>query len=109
MKDYCPNLNYIKEMSEGDAAFQENLLNVMKSEFKRDSKVYVDDFSKAHYLKCAQMVHKMLHKIAILGLSDGYSLSKTHLEALKVDNTKYHVEFLKILEAISNFLESKNK
>ena len=106
MKDYCPNLNYIKEMSEGDAAFEENLLKVMKSEFKRDSKVYVDDFSKAHYLKCAQMVHKMLHKITILGLLEGHKMAKKHEEALKKSDTKYHSEFLEILKAMSNFLES---
>lgn len=108
MKKYYPNLDYVDDMSEGDEIFRQNLLKIIKSEFLDEKEAYLNYFKNENYVDSARLVHKLLHKIAIFGLGEAHKLGKIHEEALKESSTKYHLDFIEIMNAMSNFLENEN-
>ena len=99
-----PNLNYIDALSGGDSSFKATLINVIKDEFPKEVEQYHKHVKIENYLKAAEDVHKLKHKISILGLEKGYEIAIKHEEALKLNKTSLDVQFQNTLTTITQFL-----
>jgi HPt (histidine-containing phosphotransfer) domain-containing protein len=99
-----PNLSFIKEIAGEDEEFQNNLLAIIKKEFSVEAEMYKVNFVAKNYTEAANDVHKIKHKISLLGLKKGLETA-SHLESqLKNGETKFHNNFLEILNKIHVYL-----
>lgn len=101
-----PNLNYINELSDGDKAFESKLLKILKDEFEMEREEYNINFKNKLYHNTADNVHKIKHKILILGLEKSYYLAEKHEEHLKNKNTSQHLKFEMVLNIISQYIKN---
>ena len=99
-----PNLSYIHSMSGGDIAFEQKLIGIIKQEFPNEKKVYFNNISNKNYKLAAENVHKLKHKISILGLEKSYDISVAFENNLLEGNTALQNEFESILTIITNYL-----
>ena len=99
-----PNLNYIKELSGGDVEFEESILNVLKKEFPEEYSLFNENFKKKDYKELANNVHKIKHKISILGFKKGLELASRFEKDLKKGDIKLYQNFINILNKIHVYL-----
>jgi len=103
-----PNLKYIKELAEGDKEFEETILSVLKKELPLEHALFKKDFEDKNYVKAADKVHKLKHKISILGLKKGSELASKFEKDLKSNEITLYKDFLDILDKIHVYLEVNN-
>jgi len=100
-----PNLSYIHSMSGGDKAFEQKLIGIIKAEFPKEKKVYFDNIAAQNYKLTAENVHKLKHKISILGLEKSYETAVAFENNLIEGHTKLQNEFESILTIMTNYLQ----
>lgn len=100
-----PNLNYIKELSGGDLAFEESILSVLKKEFPDEYLLFKKNFQAKYYEESANNVHKIKHKISILGMTKSLKIASAFENELRKGEIKLNSDFLKILDKIHVYLE----
>jgi len=99
-----PNLSYIKELSGGDIAFEEKLLAVIKKEIFHEIEEYQKNLKESRLIKASENVHKLKHKISILGLVKGYQTAIDFENELKEGNTGLQQQFDEILDSMTAFI-----
>lgn len=99
-----PNLNYIKEISGGNQEFEKKFLNIIQNEFPKEKNDYLDRLESEDLEESAKIVHKIKHKLGILGLTGGYKLAVKYEEDLKYGNTDLRREFDQILKTVEEFI-----
>jgi HPt (histidine-containing phosphotransfer) domain-containing protein len=99
-----PNQTYINQLSAGNKTFKEKLIAVIKDEFPGEKAVYLNNIDVKNYKEAAENVHKIKHKISILGLEKSYEVARTFENNLKEENTTLKDEFENILHVISEYL-----
>ena len=100
-----PNLSYIHSMSRGDKAFEQKLINIIKLEFPKEKEVYYENYTSKNLKQAAENVHKLKHKISILGLAKSYEIAVAFENNLLEGNTNLNEEFESILNTITNYLQ----
>ena len=70
-----PNLNYIHKLSGGNAAFELQLITVLKKEFPLEKEQLKNVVEANKLNEAAELVHKLKHKFSILGLEKSYELA----------------------------------
>ena len=100
-----PNLNYIKELSEGDQDFENKLIAVLKKELPLEFEEFQQNFEEKNFIKTAENVHKLKHKISILGLTKGYEEAALFEYDLKdhQDASRYE-SFVRVIKSMEDFL-----
>lgn len=101
-----PNLKYIHGISDGDLDFERKIIDVIKTEFPLEKEIYYLNLQEANYNQVAANVHKLKHKIVILGLEQSYETAVMYENNLKENNTNGKEKFELILKNITNFLET---
>jgi HPt (histidine-containing phosphotransfer) domain-containing protein len=101
--DY-PNLSYIRELSDGDADFEANLIAILKKELPKEKEAFLESIQEENYQNSAAHVHKIKHKISILGLEKSYEFAVAFEEELKNNDPKQIQIFLSILQNMEEFL-----
>lgn len=101
-----PNMSYIDELSGGNVSFKNTLINIVKKELPEEILVYKSNISAMHFKEAAENVHKLKHKISILGLETSYKLAIQYEENLKVDSTALQVEFEAILDEMTRYVNT---
>lgn len=101
-----PNLSYINSLADGDKEFEEKLIGIIKEEFPEEIKVYFDYINEKKFLEASESVHKIKHKITILGLQNSYALANDYENNLKEGKTDLKDDFEKIIEGITDFLKT---
>lgn len=99
-----PNLSVIEEISGDDKDFQESILNIIKEEFTKEEKVFKQNFNAKNFKEASKNVHKLKHKISLLGLVQGAQVATDYESALKKGNTDLHSNFLDVLNKIHVYL-----
>ena len=99
-----PNLSYIKQLADGDSEFEANLISILKRELPKEKEAFIESVRAKNYQNSATLVHKIKHKISILGLEKSYEFSISFEEELKNDNPKQYETFLRILQHMEEFL-----
>ncbi len=101
-----PNLIYIKELAAGSDTFEQKLISIIKREFPEEKKEFLTNYKSKSFTKAAENVHKLKHKIGMLGFESGYQVAIDFEEGLKENNPALFAEFMLILESIENFLKT---
>jgi len=101
-----PNLSYIQSMSGGDKAFEEKLIAIIKQEFPDEKALYFNNIEKKNFKEAAENVHKLKHKISILGLVNSYDVAVNYEDNLIDGNTEGQNKFETILQTMTNYLET---
>ena len=99
-----PNLNYINSLSEGDKSFEMKILDIIKKEFKEEKNTYYNNMKNDNFKLCAENVHKIKHKISILGLEKSYKIAEQHENNLREGNSALQDKFSDILNNVTNYL-----
>ena len=73
-----PNLSYIHQLSGRDPVFEEKLISIIKKEFPEEKARYFKHLEEKNYKLTAEDVHKLKHKISILGLEASYYLAENY-------------------------------
>lgn len=101
-----PNKSYINSLSGGYKVFEQKLIDIIKSEFPDEKKVYLNNIAAKKYKNAADNVHKLKHKISILGLEKSYEIANVFEHNLRELSLDKKEDFDKILIAISNYIET---
>ena len=104
MKIEYPNNNYLKEISGDDDALFEHLLQLVKREFPQEKATFLENFGNTDFQKSAESVHKLKHKINILGLEQGHKVASQFEKELHEGLTHSYSDFLVILDSIEVYL-----
>lgn len=99
-----PNLSYINQLSGGDKTFEEKLISIIKLEFPEEKAIYYKNIDSDNFKEAAENVHKLKHKISILGLEKSYEVAVYFENNLLEKSTAGKEEFDKIMQMITNFL-----
>lgn len=99
-----PNLDYINEISGGDKDFKEKLIQVVKDELPLEIEIYQNNYNNSAFAKAAENVHKLKHKLGILGLSQGYELAIAYEEELRNGKSTLKKKFDSLLDSCNRFI-----
>ncbi|WP_299114542.1 Hpt domain-containing protein [uncultured Winogradskyella sp.] len=101
-----PNLSYIENMSGGDKAFEQKLLDIIQKEFPEEKQVYFDNIEAENFKEAAENVHKLKHKISILGLVKSYEVAVNYEHNLIENSIEGKADFESILQNMTDFLKT---
>lgn len=101
-----PNLSYIKELSDGDAAFEEKFIRILKEEFPEEAQTYRVHIQKDEPRMAAEIVHKLKHKFNILSMTNAYTFAVAYEEKLRAGDAQSDAGFCTILDTIENYLNT---
>ncbi|MGK0414546.1 MAG: hypothetical protein ACJA1B_002773 [Polaribacter sp.] len=101
-----PNIEYINKLARGEEPIRKMLVDVIKSEFPEEKKEYLKSFVNRDFIKIEENVHKLKHKISILGLEKSYDLAKIYEDNLREKSIVGYKDFEKTLETITKFIET---
>jgi hypothetical protein len=99
-----PNLNYIDELSGDNLEFKTKLIGILKKELPKEIIGYSGEMENTNFLDAAQSVHKLKHKISILGLEKSYYIAEEYESDLKNNSTNLAVDFENILKVMQEFV-----
>lgn len=100
-----PNMSYIQSMSGGDKAFEKKLIDIIQREFPVEKDVFYANLKAGNFLKTADNVHKLKHKILILGLEKSYHTAVAFEDNLREGNTNLLADFEAILITLTDYLK----
>jgi hypothetical protein len=99
-----PNFSYLNSFTAGDKAFEEKILTLIKKEFPIERDIYLNNIVIYKFNVAATNVHKLKHKISLLGLKESYVLASQHELNLIDGNNDLHENFTEILNTMAHFL-----
>lgn len=99
-----PNLDYIKELAAGDVSFEQKLIQVVKTELPDEIATYELNINNNAFAKAAENVHKLKHKLGIVGLVEGYDLAISYEEELKLGKNDLKEQFDTVLLSVVHFI-----
>ncbi|WP_298417699.1 Hpt domain-containing protein [uncultured Kordia sp.] len=101
-----PNLTYIEQLARDDDSVKQTLINVIKTEFPEEKKDYYTSLEKKDYKKIEENVHRIKHKISILGLEQSYKLANTYEHNLREKKMDGVDDFEQILHTITAYIKT---
>jgi len=101
-----PNLEYVNQLARGDESIKNELIHVIKTEFPEEKKDYYDSLKQNGFKKIEENVHRIKHKISILGLEKSYKIANEFEHNLREHSFERQKDFEKILTAITNYIET---
>jgi HPt (histidine-containing phosphotransfer) domain-containing protein len=101
-----PNLEYINQLARGDESIKNELLEVIKSEFPEEKKDYYISIENKEFKIIEENVHRLKHKISILGLEKSYEVANKYEHNLRELSLEGQKDFEDILKAISDYIET---
>jgi HPt (histidine-containing phosphotransfer) domain-containing protein len=101
-----PNLEYIEQLARGDESIKAELIEVIKSEFPEEKEDYYESLENKEFKKIEENVHRLKHKISILGLEKSYEIANEFEHNLRELSLKKQEDFENILKAITTYIET---
>jgi len=100
-----PNINYINQLSGDNLEFKAKMIAILKRELPEEVEIYQNQLLNKDLLEAAQCVHKLKHKISILGLEKSYYIAEQFEEHLKNKSTVLQSDFEAILKVMQQFVQ----
>ncbi|MEE3999214.1 Hpt domain-containing protein [Tenacibaculum sp. FZY0031] len=100
-----PNLLYINELSKGDEEFKKQVIGVLKEELSGEIERYFLHIKNEDLKKTKEVVHRIKHKMSILGLEKSYKITndfENNLADNSIENKEY---FENVLPVMLDFLK----
>jgi HPt (histidine-containing phosphotransfer) domain-containing protein len=101
-----PNLDYIEKLARSDESLRNKLITVLKIEFPEEKKEYYKSLKNKNFKQIEENVHRLKHKISILGLDKSYTIANEFEHNLRELNLDRVDDFDQILIAISSYLKT---
>jgi HPt (histidine-containing phosphotransfer) domain-containing protein len=99
-----PNLTYINDLSGDNLEFRAKLIGILKKELPEEINCYSQQMANTIYSEAAQSVHKLKHKISILGLEKSYYIAEKFEANLNNNLTGLRADFENILKIMQEFV-----
>jgi HPt (histidine-containing phosphotransfer) domain-containing protein len=100
------NLHYFNQIANGEETIISTLISILKSELPEQVEEYKQSISESNFKESAEAVHKLKHKIGLLGLEKGYQITQQFEENLRNHSLENKKEFETILKNITNFTQN---
>ncbi|MCW5518596.1 Hpt domain-containing protein [Aureitalea sp. L0-47] len=84
------------------------MIRIIKTELPKEIDTYESQLKEGDFLSAAQSVHKLKHKISILGMTWAYDLAVKYEEDLKKSQTRLEQSFKDVLQLMSRFVNELN-
>lgn len=101
-----PDLVYINNLAGDDLEFKAKLIDTLKRELPVEMARYKDSIENGNFAETAGMVHKLKHKISIMGMEKSYYLAEEFENNLKNQSAVLKPEFDKVLALLQDFTAS---
>lgn len=101
-----PNTSYLDQLCGDDEVFRAKLIAIIKQELPLEIADYKDNLQQGNFKKTAESVHKLKHKVSILGLEKIYYLAEQFEEDLKEGSITLQNEFEKTLVQMQDFVNN---
>lgn len=101
----APNLEYINNLSGDNIEFKTKLISILKRELPLEIETYQQEMKVSNLNLAAQAVHKLKHKVSILGLEKSYYIASDFEDNLKQDSLTLQDEFETILNHMQEFVK----
>ncbi|MGL2965814.1 Hpt domain-containing protein [Flavobacterium sp. XGLA_31] len=99
-----PNLDYILKLSGNDETIKRKLIDTLKYELPLEIDAYYLSIHLNKWKQAASCVHKLKHKIGILGLEESYYIAEDYEKELIKSGKKLQAEFENRLTLMQNFV-----
>lgn len=99
-----PNSEYINQLSGDNEEFKAKIVEILKKELPEEVAFYENQVQTKNYKLAAESVHKLKHKVSILGLEKSYYIAEEYEENLKANSTNLQSDFEKILKMMQDFV-----
>ena len=100
------NLNYIDEIAGDDREFRSKFITILQEEFPIEKDEYQSNLNRKEYQKASENVHKIKHKINVLGLHQAHTLAVRHESELRNKTNTLSKEFGAVLDYIEAYLKT---
>lgn len=100
-----PSFYQIDKLARGDEEVKNMLIDVIKEEFPLEKNEYFNSFNDNDYKKTKELVHKLKHKISILGLTKSYELASAYEHNLVNNSIEGFKDFEITLATITDFVD----
>ena len=98
------NSEYIDQLSGDNVEFRKKIIGILKRELPEEVGTYREQIQNKNYLLAAGCVHKLKHKISILGLKKSYYIAEQFEDNLKVNSTDLESDFDAIIKIMDDFV-----
>lgn len=99
-----PNLTYINELSGDNIDFKNRIISILKKELPEEISLYNAHKKESDFAQMYQSVHKLKHKITVLGLEKSYYLAEKYESNLKNNSTELQVDFENVLKQMQDYV-----
>ena len=101
-----PNLSYITKISKGDKDLEKSFIQVVKEDLLDDIKNYHFYIKENNLKKTKENVHKIKHKMSILGLVKSYEITNDYENNLRENSLENRAYFESMLPIMVNFIKT---
>ncbi|WP_228237826.1 Hpt domain-containing protein [Allomuricauda sp. M10] len=101
-----PNLKYLDDLAEGDEVFRQKFIAILKVEFPMEREEYQQSISGKLYREASEHVHKIKHKLNVLGLHNAYTLAVQYENQLRKGDNLLEKEFLSVMDKVEAYLKT---
>jgi hypothetical protein len=99
------NLNYINQLAGDKIEFKNKIIGILKKELPEEIAIYEEYKAQEDFFLMAQAVHKLKHKISILGLEKSYYIAEEYENNLNDSLIILQIEFEAILKIMKKFVD----
>lgn len=100
------NLDYIDNLAGGDEGFRQKFIGILKDEFPGEKALYEKSIAEESYRMAYETVHKVKHKINVLGMEQSHGLAVRHEAELREGLCNLSGEFQEVLNYIASYLKT---
>ena len=101
-----PNLKYVDKLAGDDIRFRQKFIDILKKEFPAEQEEYKNNIVNMNYIEASENVHKIKHKLNILGLDESHSLAVRYEFELRNGANSLEKQFQGILKKVENYLKT---
>lgn len=109
MKEETPSQKMIIELFGDSRKEQKKIMKQIILEFRLDFIEFKNFYDLRDYTEASEVVHRLNHKIGMLGLEKNYTLAQHFESELRQDNTIRYDNYMKILSTVSQYLDDYEK
>jgi len=99
------NSEYIDQLSGDNAEFRKKLIGILQRELPEEVQNYQSQIQAKNYALAAASVHKLKHKVSILGLNKSYYIAEQFEDNLKESSLELQQDFDAIIEIMQDYVK----
>lgn len=100
-----PNEIYINQLSGDNSDFRASIISILKKELPEEIATYKKKLGEKNLQQTAACVHKLKHKISILGMEKSYYIAEEYEKKLLNQSIELQNEFENILNTMQEFVD----